>query len=139
METFKNCPSCGKLFKSYGNAVCQMCTVKEERDFKLVKEYIYDHENVNIVQVSEGTGVSAEKILRFLKQERLILTSTEGNVVLVCESCGRPIQTGRFCFSCKKELEASLKRELDSTAKKTKTDEAVSRERNRMYTASLRK
>lgn len=139
MDAFKNCLRCGKLFKSYGNAVCQQCIAIEESDFKLVKEYIYDHENANVVEVSEGTGVSVEKIMRFLKEERLIMTSNEGNAVLFCESCGSAIQTGRYCFSCKKELEASMKRELGNAAKNAERKDTSNREKDRMFTAARRK
>jgi predicted transcriptional regulator len=111
---------------------------EDEKDFKLVKEFIYDHENVNIVEVSQETGVSTNKILKYLKEERLILASVSGGIVLTCESCGRAIQTGRYCFSCKKELIANLENELNNAAKNTKADEAVRLENDKMYTASRR-
>lgn len=139
MDAFKNCPRCGKLFKSYGNTVCQECIATEESDFKLVKEYIYDHENANIIEISEETGVSAEKIIRFLKEERLLMTSNDCNAALVCESCGSPIQTGRYCSGCKKELEASFKRELGNAAQNAERRDSSNREKDRMFTASRRK
>ncbi|HYE82057.1 MAG TPA: MerR family transcriptional regulator [Clostridia bacterium] len=139
MEAYKNCPSCGRLFTSYGNEVCQTCFAEEEKDFKLVKEYIYDHGDVNVMEVSEGTGVSPEKILRFLKNERLYLASSEGCMLLVCESCGIPIQSGRYCLNCIREFELSFKKEFSAAAKNAKGKENANGRKDRMYTAIRRK
>lgn len=139
MNDFKNCKRCGKLFASSFGSVCQQCLAQDESDFKLVKEYIYDHDNVNVIEVSEATGVSVQRILRYLKEERLAMDNTDGGILLSCESCGTAILTGRYCENCKNSLANGLKRELNSLARKPEAAKVESRDKERMYTAIRRK
>ncbi len=139
MHDFRNCKRCGKLFASSYGSVCQQCLAKDESDFKLVKEYIYEHDGVTITEVSEATGVPAQRILRYLKEERLELNGTGGGILLSCESCGTAILSGRYCESCKNDLANGLRREVVGLAKKPEKAGVESLEKNKMYTAIRRK
>lgn len=74
-----------------------------DKAYKLVRDYIFDHVNADILEISQKTGVSELWILEFLKEERLELVSK--SMVLTCEQCGAPIQTGKYCKKCKTEFD----------------------------------
>lgn len=113
MSELRNCRKCGKMFTYTGNsAFCQVCVRKEEEDYQKVKEYLYDNPGASMNEVSSVTGVSVEKIMRFLREGRLEIVEGS-NIVLECERCKRSIRTGRFCNDCVKGIEG----ELESAAK----------------------
>lgn len=112
MPELRNCIRCGKVFAYTYNPVCNKCLEKEEEEFKRVKEHIYDNPGSTAFEVSEATGVSVEKIMKFLREERLELSSENANLFLECESCGRPIKSGRYCEECKNQIASEMKREF---------------------------
>lgn len=95
----QNCPKCGRLFTKMSSKICPICEKEEEEIFKSVKDYLDENPSCTMAELSEVTGVSAKRILRYLKEGRLVVTKGMGNI-LVCESCGEPIQSGRFCEKC---------------------------------------
>lgn len=95
----RNCPNCGKLFVYVTKNLCPACAKKDEENFRNVKDYLYDNPGATIDEVSEETGVDTKKILEYLKEGRLILKQNNASI-LSCESCGKPILTGRFCKNC---------------------------------------
>jgi len=127
----RNCPQCGALFHYIGNRLCPACAAAEDEDFKRVREYVYDAPRATIEQISEATGVKSERILKFLREGRLI--ATDGAPLLTCERCGRPIYTGRFCQDCAKELQGEL------AAARGAFDQAPARRQERMFTADYLK
>lgn len=100
MSRLVNCPRCGKVFVYVSKRLCPECLAKEEEEFRKVKDYLWEHPDSTIEKVSEATGVSTKKILEFLREGRLMLTSNNPNIILKCERCGAPINTGRFCAEC---------------------------------------
>jgi hypothetical protein len=108
--------------------------VREDDDlFKEVKEYVYDHPNCTITEVSEETGVDDDRILRYLRQGKLEITGEGGSLVLDCERCGVAIRTGRFCDACAHEIETELKSGFSRSAEKQKPAG------NKMFTAEMNK
>lgn len=95
----RNCPSCGKLFVYTTRNLCPDCKEKDEVNFHKVKDYLYENPGATIEEVSEETKVDTKKILEYLKEGRLMLKHSNTNI-LSCESCGKPILTGRFCDEC---------------------------------------
>lgn len=112
MSDIRNCPRCGKIFAFLRTPVCPACQQLEEEEFERVKEYIYENPGMNMAIVSEATEVPIEKILKFLKDERLELTSESDNLVLECERCKKPVRSGKYCEKCKGELESGFKKEF---------------------------
>ena len=76
----------------------------DEERYAKVKEYIYDNRGADINEVSDKTGVSVDKVLRYLREGRLEIIGG-GSLILDCERCSRSISTGRFCESCAKEID----------------------------------
>jgi hypothetical protein len=89
-----------------------------EKNFELVKNYIYDHPEANAVEISEETGVPEKDIFYFLKEGRLSVS--EDNGMLRCEQCGHSITTGRYCESCRNTLERELSATLSDAMQKAK-------------------
>ncbi len=112
----KNCTRCGRMFQAEGvSKLCDRCRDNDEEDFKVVREYVYDNPNSNIPDVSENTGVPEDKILKFLRQGKLVLKD-EFSMVLDCERCGKPIKSGRYCDSCTHEMSNELRGAASRTA-----------------------
>lgn len=111
------CKKCARLYQPFGSApYCPSCMEEMENNFDLVKEYIYEHPLANAVEISQETGVPEKDIFYFLKEGRLSVS--EGSGMLVCESCGRSITTGRYCESCKKSLERELSSSINEAMQK---------------------
>lgn len=138
MPEIRNCPRCGKIFNYMSNPICGRCIEDEEDEFKRVKGYVYDNPGANMFEVAEITEVSIEKIMRFLREERLEISGGDGNVVLECERCGRAIKTGRFCEPCKDNLQTEFKKEF-GLSKSSAPSPSKTKEKNKMYTATRRK
>lgn len=102
---FKKCKTCGRIFQGFGNR-CPDCIEEEERQFNLVRDYIWGHTGASIHEVVENTEVDPKVVLRFLKEGRLELENSEG--FLVCEKCGAPISSGTMCANCKSQLSKAM-------------------------------
>ncbi|MFA7573085.1 MAG: TIGR03826 family flagellar region protein [Lutispora sp.] len=129
MAEIRNCPRCGKIFAYSYSAICNKCMEAEEEEFKLVKEYIYDNSGASISEVSDATGVSADKIMRFLREERLEIDSDVSNMILECESCGRPVRTGRYCEECKNSITNEMRREFGISQRRRETIKTTGKEK----------
>ena len=104
----RNCRKCGKLFNYVsGPPICMACREALEVKFQEVKEYIREHTGATIPQVSEACDVSQNQIQQWLKDERLEVAEGSG-IALLCESCGNPISSGRFCSKCKSSMADQL-------------------------------
>jgi flagellar operon protein (TIGR03826 family) len=102
MEDFRNCPVCGKIFVRKTRNLCPACVAEEEKDFEVVRKYLYAHPKANIAEVAEQTAVGEETILNFLKEGRL---KAQGmSKALSCKLCGASIGTGEYCASCLNSL-----------------------------------
>ncbi|HHU63487.1 MAG TPA: MerR family transcriptional regulator [Clostridiales bacterium] len=103
----RNCKSCGKIFLYQGISICPACSRERDRQYEIVRDYLYENPGANIVEVSEATGVEEDVILMFLKEGRLQLAKP--GIGLNCERCGVPITTGRLCDNCVKEIKTEAK------------------------------
>ena len=105
----KSCRYCRKLFNDVlGQSVCPSCRDKFEKKFQEVKEYIRSNKNVTIRDVVENCDVDEHMVRQWVREERLEFTKGV-NVGIVCEICGTPISTGRYCEKCKASMVNDLK------------------------------
>ena len=132
MSDIRNCPRCGKIFAFLRTPVCPACQQLEEEEFERVKEYIYENPGMNMAIVSEATEVPIEKILKFLKDERLELTSESDNLVLECERCKKPVRSGKYCEKCKSDIQTGFNKEFGIG--NFKSSSTGSKNSNKMYT-----
>lgn len=103
----RNCTRCGKIYNYDGKKICPTCRREDEEDFLKVRDFLYQYPGANIQEVHEGTQVSTNKIIEFLKQGRLEIAD-DSNLILHCEKCGASIKTGRFCERCATDLQKEL-------------------------------
>lgn len=111
---FRNCADCGRLFRYTGRRICLACVDKDEALFVKVRNYLAEHRGAPVAEVSQATEVGITRIVAWLREGRLELTSDDE--LLTCESCGKPVRTGRFCNGCKTQLHQGLTNTLRSQA-----------------------
>ncbi len=124
----RNCKRCNRIFQYRGNQYCPSCMIELDEMFKIVRDYLYDHPEANVIQTSEATGVEEEVILEFLKQGRLELS--QPSLAYVCERCGKPITTGRYCQVCLNNLDKEMKKVLGEASQNS---QKLGRDSSRMY------
>lgn len=96
------CTFCKRPFMQISNKICPACLEKIDKDFVKVRDFIYDNKFAGIDAAAEETGVDQKIIMYLVKEGRLIIDSPdgEGGGMLHCESCKKPINTGRLCSNC---------------------------------------
>lgn len=104
--SYKTCKYCGRIFQTSGANICPECLREMEDQFKLIKEYLYQHPRASVEEVSKDTEVDERLILHFLREGRLEMVAADG--FLLCEKCGAPITSGRLCKKCSEELSHAL-------------------------------
>ncbi len=113
----RNCAKCGKIFTYTGKPVCPQCIKEDEDTFETLKKYIEDYPLSSINEISEATSVSQKRILKYVKEGRLIFAKAAG--LVTCESCGEPVVSGKYCEKCK----AQLAKKFSETIESKKADE----------------
>lgn len=137
----RNCPQCGKIFTFIRTNLCPECQKQDEENFKIVRKYISQNPGVDIEVVSENTGISEEKILKYLREGRIV-SGVATQIKLECELCGTFISGGRYCTSCQEKLTAGLKKVIHEENQKIlqekgKTQANTGKKGVRMHTADL--
>lgn len=100
----RNCKRCGELFLYNGSRlICHNCVEEEEKEFEIVKQYLWDHHNASLRQVVEHTGVKEDRVLKYLREGRIAL-GDGSDIRLECELCGAEIKYGRICGKCAKNI-----------------------------------
>ncbi|MFZ5640019.1 MAG: hypothetical protein ACOY4Q_04945 [Bacillota bacterium] len=100
MGELRNCPQCGKVYMYMVRNLCPACIDLEEKQYEEVKDYLRKNPGAQIEQIVEDTGVDESKVLRWMRDGRLIVTGTGGRPVLVCQRCGRQVERGNLCSKC---------------------------------------
>ncbi len=103
----RNCKKCGKLFNYDGDALCPLCIKEMEEKFYQVRDYIRENPSSPMPVVAEENDVPIQQIKKWIRQERLTFSKDSG-VSIDCESCGKPILTGRYCRECKGKMTNSF-------------------------------
>ncbi|RZT21566.1 TIGR03826 family flagellar region protein [Fictibacillus sp. BK138] len=109
MDNVINCPQCGRLFVKYLREHCDVCFKEEEQQYDKVYRFIRKSENRNatIIDVSEATSVSENKIIYFIHQGRIRVKGFP-NFTYPCDGCQKPINDSRLCQDCKTRIMADL-------------------------------
>ncbi len=108
----RNCRRCGRIFNYDGRSpICPACLKKAEEDFQKVKEYVRSNPNSGIGAVANECEVDIAQIRQWVREERLEFSSSAGTDMF-CESCGKPITTGRYCNECKKKMAIDMDKSI---------------------------
>jgi hypothetical protein len=125
MSKVRQCRQCGKLFTSLGSDTCPACAEEMDECFRKVKNYVYDHPDANVTDISEGAQVPEKLVLRFLKEGRLSVD--ESVCALECERCGTPISAGRYCKKCQGLFQSAFNRVIPEQPERQTEKTAASR------------
>ena len=110
----KNCKRCNRIFNYVaGKMICPKCKEEMEAQFQDVKDYMSEHKEAGINEISENCGVTNNQIRQWIREERLTF-GDDSPIGIDCEGCGAIIKSGRFCPNCKTDLTRGL---LDATRK----------------------
>lgn len=126
----RNCARCGRIFNSVtGRPICEVCRKELEEMYQKVKTFIKENPNHNIKEVSEECEVPEWQIKQWVREERLQFSRE--SKALLCERCGQPITTGRFCNSCKTDMANAINDAMKpaSEEKQEAASEAIRRAR----------
>ena len=67
-----NCPRCGKIYAKNPANLCPDCIREDEEMYEKVYYYLRDNPSSTVQQVAEATGVSEDRILNYLRADRLV-------------------------------------------------------------------
>ncbi len=120
----ERCEECGgeMQYKGIGEYVCFNCNHKMYDDYGVVRNYLEEHPGSTISMVSAATGVSEKNIKYMLREEKLQIRE-DSRSFIACESCGKPIVSGRYCDSCAKLAFAAERRKREKEAMEEKKKE----------------
>jgi len=124
-----NCDLCQRMFDAWGGQRrCQPCLEAQERDWKVVREYVKSHPGTNILVVADATEVPERRIREFI-MAGLLEPSQMTGAHYPCRKCQGPIATGEYCPTCLGRLGRDIASSLD-TVKQKKDDEAFKQRTN---------
>jgi hypothetical protein len=119
------------LFNVLGSErICPACQKALEEKFQEVKAYLRENPDSSVEKTATDNDVSTKQIKQWVREERLILSSAT-DAGITCESCGKPICSGRFCEACKANMANDLMGALDRPKKALQPQEK-SHEKDRM-------
>ena len=135
----KQCDFCRKPFHSYGSKICADCLMLLDSAWFIIRDYLYEHGNAGVEEVSYATGISKRYILYLLKEERLLVGNDNGDAggFLKCESCKKPIRTGRMCVSCKNQIISEMNESISAISIPKKKEKEVEEEESMDGVAKL--
>lgn len=68
---YEICKECGCFFDKNGKTLCNTCYEKDIEIKKKVKDYVYTHKNVSVLEVVNATGVPLKTLFRYLDEGSL--------------------------------------------------------------------
>lgn len=135
MSNIFNCKRCGKIFQYSGKPICPDCVKKEDEAFEIARAYIKENPGHNMQEVSEATEIPIKTLTRFLREGRIEFSDGTTSY-LSCQTCGTPIQSGRFCNNCLSKLGKEIMGAVPSP--KPVQTETSKRVKERMHISKLR-
>ena len=102
----KNCSSCGRIFVDTGLGICRDCQEKEEEQMQEVSSYVRDNPHSRVKEICEALGVKERLVMRMIREGRFVMDGVA--IEYPCETCGKPITSGRFCAACNHDLQSQL-------------------------------
>jgi predicted amidophosphoribosyltransferase len=101
----RNCKICGRVFTYNGMSdICMECKAKDDKIFKTIKDYLWDHPRSSIQTLHIELGVSVAKIKQYLREERIEIVGLDSKKSF-CQNCFAIIPSGNYCPQCEKEMQ----------------------------------
>lgn len=118
----KECKHCGRMYSGESpTELCERCYLELFGQQELVQNYLLQHPNATLKEISIQTKSSIEQ-LESLIEEGKIAIAEKHLENLYCENCEKPIKAGRYCDHCASEMRDGLKSAFDkkpASAQKT--------------------
>jgi ribosomal protein L32 len=92
--------------------ICPSCKQALEEKFQQVKEYLRENPDSSVEKTATENDVTTKQIKQWVREERLILSAATDSGI-TCETCGKPIRSGRLCEACKAALADDLSGAID--------------------------
>ena len=99
--------------------LCVDCAREDQEQFNKVKEYLKEHSTATVIEITKATGVERKQIFEWVKSGQLDIASVV-DLGLSCESCGKPIKSGRFCIECAARIESDARKSLSESEPKSR-------------------
>ncbi len=108
-----NCSRCGRVFSRSpgGSDICPACIKENDDNYHKIFEFFSRKPASSAQEIADETGIDIKEIYRYVRENRLRLARTDG--VVICETCGSPIVTGKICDSCRSKLALELKENIE--------------------------
>lgn len=107
----KTCRNCGKeIFGESTTDLCRDCISKEVEQMSQVRQYVFDHQEVSLEEVSEATGIS-DKALRNMMKSGFFASNKKSGHGYPCQKCGKIIRRGLYCGLCLARMRSNAMRE----------------------------
>lgn len=117
-----NCNRCGKIYMKNMHGLCPACIKQLEAEYQQCLDYLRDHRQCTIQELSDGTGVSVKQIIRFIREGR-ISTRNNPNMTYPCDVCGTSIKENHICDSCRARLAKDASNMLEDDRRKQEQQE----------------
>jgi hypothetical protein len=111
-----SCPVCGQLYMKGVIEMCPKCLAQEEKNERIVAEYVRTHHRCTVEEVHEVTGIKENVIYRMIENGHLQECE---NLYYPCEQCKKIINKGRLCKIC---MEFFLDQVKEMKAKEEKVE-----------------
>lgn len=105
----EHCPSCGKVYQKNLRNLCHECIHKFDSALNQCIDYLRNYRKATNEELSQGTGVSVQQIVRFIKDSRISLASHPG-LTYPCKACEASIRAGQMCVSCNNRIVGEWRR-----------------------------
>lgn len=68
-----NCKDCGKLIGNGNEDLCPDCTALRDEEMGVIRDCIRSHNSLTMVELSELTGISTSRIIKFIHEGLILL------------------------------------------------------------------
>ena len=112
-----------------GLLICPACMRDDEKIFDDVSMYLRDKPGTPLSVVAEELDIGYDKLMKYVKEGRLLVRMPNGAVMHFCEKCGAMINEGKFCKNC----EDHISNVLDTSKRNLQGKLEEARERSSGY------
>ena len=122
--TIIQCKLCRMPFSSAGNKFCGDCLRQIEKDFFVVRDFIYDNKKSDVDTIAKETGVDKIVILHLIREGRFYYEdiNTDSAGVYKCKTCGNPAGSDKICRECKAKIALALQSKSEKKEDKKQPD-----------------
>jgi hypothetical protein len=103
----ENCPGCGNIYRKTTWSMCQDCKLEMEHELSKCSEFLRRNRQTTLREVSEKTGVTEGKIVKYIKDSKLFIIDTP-NVFYPCDLCNGDIRKGNLCIACRSKINTDI-------------------------------